>query len=72
MTTPTATKGELFEVRVRGMIARMFDLRNVEPTKGAWLLIRGEKEITVRDIAEIAYALNLHIDISFCEREAMR
>ncbi|OOY15091.1 hypothetical protein [Thioclava sp. DLFJ4-1] len=63
MTVETA--GVLFEIRCRGMIARMYALRNVEPTKEVWGYILDEEELTLRTIGEIAHELGFHVDAVF-------
>ena len=49
-----ATYGELTELRVRGLFALMMQQRHVEPTEDEWDILNGEREITARDLGEIA------------------
>ena len=53
---------ELFEVGLRGDIAKCFMMARVSP-KEHWAIIRGDREITVRDIAEIGYLTGFDINI---------
>lgn len=55
--------GELFELQVRGRAATAFAYGEVPPGD-YWPLLRGEVEITMRDIGEIGYltGFNMHLD----------
>ena len=55
---------ELFEIRIRGMLARMFSARQTDPSPEQWEMLRGNREITLRDIGEIAFHLDFSVDLS--------
>lgn len=52
---------ELFEIRVRGALAMMLDLRKLEPTSEEWEMIRGQRDVTMRDIGEISHRANFNV-----------
>ena len=60
--------GELLQIRMRGMFARMFDIRMAEPSPEVWQFLRGERDMTMRDMGELAHELRFHIDIGFIDR----
>lgn len=57
------TAAELFELRVRGLLALAFSRRGVEPNGDQWDMLRDEKEITLRDVGEITYLLDFDIEM---------
>lgn len=61
--------GELLVIRVRGMFAKMFDVRMVEPSPEAWQFLRGERDITMREMGELAHELGFHIELNFVDRD---
>lgn len=58
---------ELFEVRVRGMIATAFAYRGISPGE-YWPMIRGEKEITLRAIGEVDHITGFSTILELSER----
>ena len=63
--TSIETAGELFEITVRGALAGAFAQTGVEPDEDQWEMLRGEREITMRDLGNIAHDLDLdlHLDL---------
>jgi hypothetical protein len=60
---------ELFEIRCRGAMAEAFHSSGVEPTSEQWKILRGERELTLRDIAEIGFATDVKFAFSFHDIE---
>ena len=60
---------ELFLIRTRGMVARMFDMRGVKPTATQLGMMRGTIELTVRDLAVIAHQLDCSVDMMTMPRQ---
>lgn len=64
------THGALFEASVRGLIARMFMLREVEPTPDEKNIIFGRvEEFDLRTIGEIAFKLGFSLQLSMVKIE---
>jgi hypothetical protein len=61
------TAGDLAEIYVRGVVAKMFTTRGIVPTELAWKYLRGEEEITARVLGEIAFSLGFELDVEFRE-----
>jgi hypothetical protein len=59
---------ELFELRCRGALAAAFSHANIQPTEEQWQMLRGDKEITMRDMGEISFMTCLNFQLSFVER----
>ena len=55
---------DLFEIRVRGMLAKMFQIRDVTPTSPQWRMLRGEGEIGIRDLAEMGHELGFDLEVT--------
>lgn len=55
-------EGELFEIRARGLLARMFQTRHVNPEPEHWEMLRGLRDITARDIGSIAFQLGFEVE----------
>lgn len=51
---------ELFETQTRGIIATAFVHAQMSPDE-YWSLIRGEREITMRDLAKIGHTTGYHM-----------
>lgn len=65
------THGELFEVSVRGLISRMFMLREVEPTPEEKDVIFGRvEELDLRTLGEIAFKLGFSLQLSMVKTES--
>ena len=60
---------ELFNLRVQGMIARMFQVRGDRPSQVEWDFLRGHSDMTMRDIAEIANRLEFDIEFGVLNAE---
>ena len=60
------TAVELFDIQVRALIASIHANIRKEPDEKAWQMIRGEREITARDLGEISalgdFRLELRIE----------
>lgn len=69
MKIETAT--ELFALKLRGNLARMFDHRGVEPTEAQWKMLRGEQEISLRDISDIAHDLGFEVSTHIGDRQPL-
>lgn len=61
---------ELFEIRCRGALAAAFDHAEKSPTSEQWQMLRGTREITLRDMGEISFATVTAFNLSFHERKA--
>lgn len=64
MTLSITQKTQLFELRVRGMLARMFHLTDTTPTDDQLDMLLGKEEITMRDIGEIAHGLGFFVELA--------
>lgn len=52
----------LFVLTVRGTLAKMFMLRQTDPSHEQWQMLNGGREITMRDLGEIAGELDFELD----------
>jgi len=59
---------ELFEIRCRGALATAFDHAETQPTKEQWQMLRGTREITLRDMGEIGFSTVSCFSLSFHQR----
>lgn len=59
---------DLFSLSVRGELARMFLHRAVEPTPEEWQMLSGTREITVRDIGNMAFRCNSEAIFTIVDR----
>ena len=55
----------LLFISVRGEIAKAFINRDMNPTPEEWMLLNGNKELTLRDLGELAYKLDYNPVWSF-------
>lgn len=58
------TFSSLFELRVRGMLARAFSVRGTEPTERQWEMLNGTRTITMHDLGEIGYYLDFEFELA--------
>jgi hypothetical protein len=56
--------GELFEIACRGQLASAFYHTQVTPTLDQWQMLRGHREITMRDMGEISFATTLECSLN--------
>lgn len=56
----------LFEIQTRGTIATAFAYSGVKPNDEHWKLMRGKKQTTMRDLAEIGHLTghNMHLQLA--------
>ena len=59
---------ELFEMRIRGVLAAAFSHSNVEPTERQWAMLRGDVAISMRDIGEIGYLTGHDLQVALFDR----
>lgn len=59
----------LFSLHLRGELARAFMHRGMTPTNDEWLMLHGQKEITSRDIGEMAFRLDCDAAFSIFKTE---
>lgn len=59
---------ELFELRIRGILASGFAVSNVLPNAKHWKMLRGETDITMRDIGEINHITNVSLELHLMQR----
>lgn len=59
---------ELFMIKTRGAVAAAFDYASLPPDKKQWEMLRGEAEITMRDMGEIGFHTITQFNLSFQER----
>jgi len=52
---------ELFEIRMRGVLARAFGERGRQPSDEQWQMMRGERKITIHDLAVVAHETNFQV-----------
>ena len=62
------TLAELFEIHCQGALAAAFQHAGITPIKKQWDMLRGEREITVRDIGEISFATGLNFSMTLIEK----
>lgn len=62
------TAAELFEIRCRGILAAAFQYADKSPDDRQWEMLRGEREITMRDMGEISFKTCMFFDLSMIER----
>jgi hypothetical protein len=63
------TTVELFDLQVRGLIATVFASAGIEPNEQAWAMLRGEKEVTMRDLGEISALGDFRLEFRAVPRE---
>ena len=54
---------ELFELRVVGALAAAFHISGIVPTDEQWEILRGTRECTLRDMAEVGFDTGFQFDI---------
>ena len=59
---------ELFSLRVRGVLAAAFSHSDTTPTDEQWKMLRGECEITERDIGEIGWLTDCEMQFQAIDR----
>lgn len=60
---------ELFDLRARGALAGMFLARGIAPSPDQWEALRGERDISLREVAEIALTLDCNVEIGMPPRK---
>lgn len=60
---------ELFEIKVRGVCAAAFLAQDIAPTLEHMSMLRGKREITMRDIGEIGYSTGCNFKLDLYRRE---
>ncbi len=58
------TAGELFSLRIRGMLARMYSYRNARPSDKRLMQLLHADQLTLRDIGEIGYELDFMVELT--------
>ncbi len=58
---------ELFEIRVRGVLAAAFAMSGKTPSATDWDLLNGISEISLRDIGEISHRTGFKIELALTE-----
>lgn len=61
---------ELAEVRFRGLLAGSFSRANMSPGE-YWPYIRGEREITMRVVGEVAHLTGFDFEVQFWDRQTV-
>lgn len=60
---------ELFEIQTLGTVAAAFVFGDVPPTKSHWEMLRGQREITLRDLGEIEGLTGYNMQLTLTDRE---
>jgi hypothetical protein len=58
---------ELLQLRLRGMFARMYSRRQLRPGHDMWQFMRGERDMTIREMGEVAFALGFDVAIEMID-----
>lgn len=61
--------GELFTMQVRGLLATAYLHANMSPLPHHAQMIRGTREITMRDIAEVGFHTGVEFNTAFRPRD---
>jgi hypothetical protein len=69
MSLSKETTVELFELQVRGLIATIHITARVEPDDRSWQMIRGEREVTMRDLGELTMLGDFRFEFRAVVRE---
>lgn len=62
------TAVELFEIRCLGALATAFQHAEKTPDANQWAMLRGEKEVTMRDMGEISFSTCMNFSLSMIEK----
>lgn len=62
------TAVELFEIRCLGALAAAFQHAEKTPDENQWAMLRGEREVTMRDMGEISFATCMNFALSVVEK----
>jgi hypothetical protein len=60
---------ELLEIQCRGSVATAFARADLMPTSSEWQMMRGDREITMRDLGEIGFKTDVKFTMSLLSRE---
>jgi hypothetical protein len=52
---------ELLEIKCRGSVATAFAYADLMPTSSEWQMMRGSREITLRDLGEIGFKTDVEL-----------
>ena len=61
------TYSKLFELSVIGLLANAFYSRKITPSAEQWEILHGQREMSLRELAEIAAELGYSIEFSFVD-----